>query len=258
MRAVKKQVEHLFDALSINPRREIISLVGGGGKTSAMLRLAKELHHTGRKVIFTTTTHTEICDFDLIRIPGELSRDLSRRIESAMKTAPAFIAKRIVRGEKVKGLSLAQIAEVNREVSFEYMLIEADGAKKKPLKAPHRYEPAVPLCTTLFIPVIGYDSLGSKLNQDEIHRPQIVARIIGKPLNERITHDDVIRLLQDPRGLLKGRPDATRASVIINKVTAAKSRGAKELAARILAEVPKISSVICGEVNTPHQLLLFR
>lgn len=249
--------EHLFQALGVNPRREVISLVGGGGKTTAMLRLAKELSHTGKRVIFTTTTHTSPSGFPLIRYSSVLSEKIIKDIEKTMWTDPAFVAKRIVRGEKIKGITTQQVDTLNREVSFDYMIIEADGARRKPLKAPHRYEPQVPKCTTLFIPVIGYDSVGKRLNQEEIHRPQLVARIIKKPLNSIITHEDIIKLLQSPLGLMKGRPPATRTSVIINKVTPVRSRVAEELSLQILKQVPGIKSVVCGEVKRHHQLLLF-
>ena len=37
--------------------KKIISVVGGGGKTSLIFRLAEELAEQGTKVIVTTTTH---------------------------------------------------------------------------------------------------------------------------------------------------------------------------------------------------------
>ena len=37
--------------------KKIISVVGGGGKTSLIFRLAEELAEQGKKVIVTTTTH---------------------------------------------------------------------------------------------------------------------------------------------------------------------------------------------------------
>jgi len=45
----------LTDSLGLQ-EREVISLVGAGGKTTLMFRLARELLLAGRKVVTTTTT----------------------------------------------------------------------------------------------------------------------------------------------------------------------------------------------------------
>ncbi len=51
----KGPVGLLSEALGIQSR-EVISLVGAGGKTTLMFRLAKELSLSGKKVVTTTTT----------------------------------------------------------------------------------------------------------------------------------------------------------------------------------------------------------
>ena len=46
---------NLIEAFDIR-KHEVISLVGGGGKTTLMFALARELSLSGQKVITTTTT----------------------------------------------------------------------------------------------------------------------------------------------------------------------------------------------------------
>ncbi len=255
----RKYFDHFYQALKLNPRRDIISLVGAGGKTSAMLRLAKELSHENRRVLLTSTTHLEqkTMGSNLIRYSGELTKETLRKIHKSIPEDPVLVAKRLIRGGKIKGLSTLQAEQLNREVAFDYMIVEADSAAKKPLKAPHRYEPAVPRCTTLFIAVAGYGIVGKKLNFSNTHRPRILSRIIGKPLESVIEPRDILTLLEHPQGLLKGRPPATRTAVLLNNVSAGSSEEAKELAREILHRAPGVSSVICGRVNAPRQMLLF-
>ncbi|MFC2048898.1 selenium cofactor biosynthesis protein YqeC, partial [Elusimicrobiota bacterium] len=186
-----------------------------------------------------------------------LTDQLIENIETSTLNGPVMVAKRKVKGNKIKGLSVPQVCLLNRDVSFDYMIIEADGAAKKSLKAHNKYEPAVAPCTTLFIIVIGYDIIGKKLNIKNVHRPQAVARILKKPLDTRIQPSDLITMIKHPGGLLKGRPAATRTTVILNKVSDDKFDEAKHLSDGILKYGPGINSVISGELNKPHQLLLF-
>lgn len=253
----KKHFDHLRNALKLHQHKDVISIVGGGGKTSTLTRLGKELYGCNKRVILSTTTHLEPLNFNLIRYSGELTFELIEKIETEILNYPVIVAKRLVRGDRIKGLSLKQVAQLNKEVSFDYMLIEADGSNKKSLKAPHEYESPVPACTTLFIVVIGFDVIGKKLNLDNVHRPQIVSRILGKPLDEIIQPSDIISLLKHPLGLLKSRPPATRTVIILNKVKENHMNEATNLADGILKYGQGINSVICGEVNKPHQLLLF-
>jgi len=255
--AIRRHYDHLQSALKLNPLRDVISIVGGGGKTSALLRLGKELCDCRKRVILSTTTHIENQEMKLIRIHRELSHEIIEEIETQTLNHPVIAAKRMVKGDRIKGLSVKQIAEINKQINFDYMIIEADGSNKKSLKAPHKYEPPVPQCTTLFIVMIGYDIIGKRLNISNVHRPQLVSRIINKSLESVIQPSDIISLLKHPNGLLKGRPPATRTTVILNKVKETDINEAKNLADGILRYGHGINSVICGEVKKPHQLLLF-
>ena len=52
------QKDSLLTSLMISQEKyRSIAVVGGGGKTSLIFRLCKELISTGKKVIVTTTTH---------------------------------------------------------------------------------------------------------------------------------------------------------------------------------------------------------
>ena len=56
----------LFEAFDISLRnRDMLSFVGGGGKTSCIYRLAQELRLKHKQVLVTTTTHIYYPDFSL-------------------------------------------------------------------------------------------------------------------------------------------------------------------------------------------------
>ena len=253
----KKYYDHLQAALKLHPIKDVVSIVGAGGKTSALIRLAKELALIKKRVIVTTTTHLTQNSYDLIRYSGDLDHRLIENIETRILDSPAVIAKRMVKGGQIKGISPEQVLKINREVTFDYMLVKADSSAQKSLKANNRYEPPVPLCTTLFLVIIGFDTIGKKINLKNVHRPQIVARILDKPLESHIQPSDIITLLRHPLGLLKNRPPATRTAIILNKVGDHNMKEAVNLAEAIIKYGQGINSVICGDIGRLHQLLLF-
>ena len=55
--------------------KKIISVVGGGGKTSLIFRLAEELAEQGKKVIVTTTTHIAFEPEDVYKRQSQSSMD---------------------------------------------------------------------------------------------------------------------------------------------------------------------------------------
>lgn len=253
----KRYFDYLCGALRLNPGRDVISFVGGGGKTSTIVRMARELSNYKKKIILTSTTRLENIDFKMVRIHRQLERSNVDKIESLLENEPVFCAKRRVRGGKVKGIHPRIVSQINREVNFNYMLVEADGAGKKSLKAHNKYEPQVPMCTTLFIPVVGLDIVGKKLNLSNVHRPRMVCRVLNKSLGDTIEPEDLINILKNPGGLLKARPPATRTAVILNKVNDELMDTATEIAGKILKSVPDVSSVLCGQMQARQQLFLF-
>jgi len=253
----KKYFDFLCGALKLNPKRDVVSFVGGGGKTSAMIRMANELSGHKKKVLLTTTTQVEEIDFKLIRIHRELTTEIVKKIECLIDGNPVFCAKRRVRGDKIKGIHPRLVSQINREIKFDYMLVESDSAEKKSLKAHSSYEPRIPLCTTLFVPVIGVDIIGKRINIDNVHRPRMVCRVLRKKLDSVIEPADLVNILKNPGGLLKGRPPATRTTVILNKVDGDSMDIATDIAKNMLKSVPDVESVLCGELHTPQQLSLF-
>ena len=71
---------------------------------------------------------------------------------------------------------------------FQWIIVEADGAKRRPLKAPGRYEPVIPACSHIVIGVVGLNGLGKPLDKKYVFRPEIFAEItklgLGKPIDE--------------------------------------------------------------------------
>lgn len=208
--------------------KKIISVVGGGGKTSLIFRLAEELAEQGKKVIVTTTTHIAFEPERPFARDGELNK-VRENLRKYGYTVAACMEKREEKSwkkpeniqgqpdtdcsasreqnkneklftEKIQALPEEQLQELKKECDI--ILIEADGARRLPLKVPAAWEPVIPEMTDLVIGVIGLDCLGKPV-KDTAHRPESVAEFLGKSTEEKITEEDIIRIAESAQGLRK-------------------------------------------------------
>jgi len=210
----------LHEALGICLHKPaVISFVGGGGKTTAMFRLAHELKSLGKKVLVTTTTNIGVpepgqCDIAML----EGCTDLGE-----LATLPAgtivCLGGGLLHGEicKVKSVEPAFIDELHASSWFDCILVEADGAKRKPIKAPADYEPVIPKSTTLVIGVIGLDSLGKEISEENIHRCKLFCACTGRKPGDLIDKQSIIEIILAEKGLFKDAPAASRKVVLLNK-----------------------------------------
>ena len=100
---------------------------------------------------------------------------------------------------------------------FDYILVEADGSRQKPIKAPADHEPVIPDGTTKTVGVIGLDALGKQICSDSVHRPEHFCRLTGRNMGDRIDEEMVAKLILAPDGLFKSVPGGSRNYVLFNK-----------------------------------------
>lgn len=194
-------------------KKEVISIVGGGGKTTSIKFLAKELKDLGFKVLVTTSTQ--------VFVPIETERDYFFLEEIPTDYIPiketiTILGEKIVNA-KLIGTSLDKIEEINNRNLFDYILIEADGAKNKPIKAPNLNEPLVVSSTTITVGVIGIDSIGCNINTEMVHRPEILLHLLNVMENHILSSNDIVNLSLHPDGLFKNA--IGKKILFLNKVS---------------------------------------
>lgn len=107
-----------------------------------------------------------------------------------------------------------------RESSINYnlpLLIEADGGRQKPLKAPAEHEPPIPDFVETVVVVAGLTGLGQPLAEENVHRAEIFARLSGLKMGETISTEALTNLLTHPSGGLKNIPPSARRVVLLNQ-----------------------------------------
>jgi probable selenium-dependent hydroxylase accessory protein YqeC len=155
------------------------------------------------------------------------------------------------------------VSRLSKLGAVDCIIVEADGASRRPLKAPNpEYEPVIPPCTTLVIPMVGIDALGCKLSEKRVFRSEIVSRLTGVALGEIVTADTIARLILHPSGIARGTPAHARIIPFINKVDLTLDLlPARDLASRILAaRHPQIDRIVLGQarLNPPVGEVIYR
>ena len=132
--------------------------------------------------------------------------------------------------QKIGALSEEKLKEI--KVLADVILIEADGAKRYPLKVPASWEPVIWGQTDLVIAVAGMDAAGKPI-QEVCHRPENVADFLGKEAEEKVTEEDIVRVVLSTEALKKcvyGR----EYRVLLNKADIpGKSQAAESIADRL-------------------------
>lgn len=189
----------LIELLDIDPEKtKIISVVGGGGKTSLIFQLTEELVSLGKKVIVTTTTHMAFAPERPFAEAGEMTK-VQKDLEEYGYTVAALKHSEGP-AEKIKSLSGECLQKLCSEC--DVMLIEADGAKGLPLKVPADWEPVIPQMTDMVIGVTGLDCIGKRIT-DTVHRPELAAQLLGKSTEDKVTEEDLIKIACSSRGMKK-------------------------------------------------------
>jgi len=184
----------LIDKLHLNSQG-VISLIGAGGKTSLMFRLAKELADSGKTVLTTTTTKIFMPkpDQSPSTIIEGMVDELVKTSKSFLSRYPHFSAGRRhdTASGKLNGFTPDIINQLWQTSLFDWIIVEADGARYKPLKATDAHEPVVPKVTTHLILVTGLDAAGKVLDDKHVHRAKIFSNNTGLPLGENIDEQSI-------------------------------------------------------------------
>ena len=164
----------------------IIAVVGSGGKTTLIKKLASQYLSAGKTVFVTTTTHMFIEEDTL------LIDNADTIIHHLMEKGYAMAG--IAEGEKIKSLSKKTYEAV---CSFaDVVLVEADGSKRLPLKYPNASEPVIPENTNEILVVCGLNAIGQKA-KDVCHRLELVKSCLGIEDDTVITASHVQKLVTE-------------------------------------------------------------
>jgi probable selenium-dependent hydroxylase accessory protein YqeC len=199
----------------------VISLVGAGGKTSLMFRLARELSRPGAAVLSTTTTkiYTPHRKQSSVVIISESARDLAIEAGKILgRRSHISAGSRLIPFQnKLKGFPPETIDAIWQSGVFRWIVVEADGAAGKTLKAPAGHEPVIPQCTKWVIGIVSLEAVGKPLTEKWAFRPQLVSKITGLAQGATITESAIAEVFTNVNGIMKGFPAQAKRFAFLNQ-----------------------------------------
>ena len=198
--------------------RELVALVGGGGKSTMLFGLGHELADRGKRVLLTTTTKMGRTQTEAVQ---NICWSVDPECVDASLELPGPVM--VVAGgddHKITGPPPELIDDWFAGSIADYVIVEADGSNGRPLKAPASYEPVIPGNSTLVVILIGIDAVGMPL-VEAAHRVEVAQRFTGLRPEQVITSEDCADVLLHPDGALRCCPPNARVVVGITKVTSA-------------------------------------
>jgi molybdenum cofactor cytidylyltransferase len=250
----------LSRALRIAPG-DVLALIGGGGKTTAMFRLADELANTSSpKMRVLMTTSTRIFAVQIKLAPAYVTfdpqhqavGDILPQLDAAVDKygQVLLIGQTDSRSGKAFGIPPKSVDILAGTGHFDLIINEADGSRMRSFKAPADHEPVIPSCTTVVTPVVGLDVLGQPLTDETVHRANLVSKLSNTVLGQLVTADMIVAVMCHRDGGLKNIPTQARVVPLLNKVESpADLPVAQELATRLLA-CDRIEAVAIGAVQS--------
>ena len=181
--------------------RAVYTFVGAGGKTTAMKRVAAHLASTGARARMTTTTRLAVDEFDgcpvsAVSGPEELARALADPAPTRL-----IVAAGRRRGADV-GLHPSLIEGV-RVAADSVLLVEGDGSRRLPMKAPQGHEPVIPSNTSTVFAMMGASAFDEPMDEMHCYNFQKALALVGRT-GSFFEPPEIACLAGDPEGCFKG------------------------------------------------------
>lgn len=181
----------------INEKGHIISIVGAGGKTTLMYRLAECFAGQGMRVLVTTTTH-------IFKPEGDKWAKNRKELQILWSQGMYAVMGKACGGGKLEGLPEQELVEYMQDADI--VLIEADGAKGMPCKVPAEHEPVIWETSDIVIGVMGMSALGKPL-QEVCFRKKEAKELLGVSETEQMSVELMAEILASDRGTRKNVGD---------------------------------------------------
>jgi molybdenum cofactor cytidylyltransferase len=243
---------NLHNALRLSSR-QAVAFVGAGGKSAAIAALVNDLEGIV-PIAVTTTTHLAAhqADITIHQQTGFTNQD-RLQVEQALNNAESILVTGGLNDSGDKWIALKPRALQELWALVEQLdgilLIEADGARRKWLKAPAEHEPAIPAFVDLVVPIAGMHAWQREISPEVVHRPEILSgRLLaemGTPLDE--TH--LISWAVSPDLAFKNVPSSAEVRILLNQADNSRRLEAARRVAQGALKESIIAAVVVANIG---------
>jgi probable selenium-dependent hydroxylase accessory protein YqeC len=235
-------------------RRGVVCAVGAGGKKTTLYRIAGA--HPGRVGLTSTVFLAPFpasLDAQQVIAPQDLLVD--RVSETAQRSRMVAFAHPSTKEGRLGGLSREEIATIQQRADFDVLLIKADGARMRFIKAPAEDEPVLPAHVDTVLYLLSARAFGAALDEKIAHRIELLERVTGARRGHALKTQHIARLLTSPDGALRSIGEA-RIVPIINMVdTPAALDLARETALAALSLTQRFSTVVLASMRLSDPII---
>ncbi len=161
------------------PPGRIATFVGAGGKSSGMRAVAGVLSRRGLRVRITTTTRIGVAEFS--PLPVALVRSESEILDSFAAETPVEVISAGVLGANEKHMGVEPSLLGRRALPDDLvLLVEGDGARRMPMKAPRPHEPVIPVASAAVFALMGAAAFGEPVDSRSCCNPEGVLAVLGR------------------------------------------------------------------------------
>ncbi len=209
-------------------RGQVVSFIGGGGKSTLLHRIGRELARKDLKVILTTTTKMQVFPNTGLVLQQEREDYLDELQVLLEELGIVIVAKDYYKADTLSGVNTQSVQMLKRLA--DVVLIEADGSRQRPLKTHKLYEPPIPIITNTVVVLCAAEVVGKPLSNSTVHRAELFSEKWHLPMGTKLTPEIVANELLSAESYLKNVPIDARVAYFVNK------EDKNEIGGRLLAE----------------------
>ncbi len=206
----------LIRALRIQQNTRM-ALIGSGGKTSVLRKIAQQAKHP---ILVTTSTHIGgwQLGFANHHVTVTDRQDIVEEEIAKLQGVILFTGKISDdgRADGLGGDCLRRVFEIAESLNYP-LIIEADGSRQKPIKAPADHEPVIPDFINYVVVCVGMSAIGMPISPECVHRPVRFSDVTGYDIGSPIVADTIMKYLVHQEGGLKNIPKNARRVVLLNQ-----------------------------------------
>lgn len=195
---------------------KLITITGGGGKTSLSYALGNFCAASGKALFTTTTKIFPPSDGEVVNIYIGTADGCIAKLEKLPEKSFTLAAKEKI-GDKFSGYAPEETDAIAQSPAVEKVIVEADGSRGLSLKGYEDWEPPVPQATTLQIVVVGADVFISPMCGANVFRFDLLREKYGMSDGEKLSLANFAAIVSNRSGYLKNSPEKARRVLLLNK-----------------------------------------